>query len=277
MAARIALRTHLAAYVVAFFVRPMVRTYERPVAIATILWAVWVQSQHGSVDAATATAFFVVFGLWGVRKLAYREADTLPQRYYDAFARGDADELAALNRLFRLFHPDSDERAAHENMRLGEEMIVRKRWAEAETALAKVGLDYFPAHSRAVVLNNLAYVTARNGDPLKALEIIERAFAEGDKSPGEKMIKALPSLHGTHGIALFLAGRPEEALALLQLGVKDGTARSRNERWYWLGRVYRTLGRDDEARDAFTRAIDLGGPCTDEAKEALAEATPYRG
>ena len=94
MSARIALHTRLAAYVVAFFVRPMVRTYERPVAIATVLWAGWMWSQRRSLDDATTIAFLVVFALWGARKLAYREADKLPQRYYDAFARGDADELA---------------------------------------------------------------------------------------------------------------------------------------------------------------------------------------
>lgn len=242
--ASIALHTRLAAYVVAFFVRPMVRTYERPVAIATILWAGWVWTERGSLDGATAIAFFVVFGLWGVRKLAYREADKLPQRYYDAFARGDADGLAALNRLFRLFHPDGDERAAHENMRLGEEMIVRKRWAEAENALARVKLDVFPAHSRAVVLNNLAYVTARNGNPTKAIEIVERAFAEGDKAPGAKMIPSLPSLRGTHGIALFLAGRPEEALPLL---------------------------------DAAEDHDETESPFAENARALLATATPFRG
>jgi Flp pilus assembly protein TadD len=156
-------------------------------------------------------------------------------------------------------------------------MIVRKRWAEAHAALSQVDLRLFPAHSRAVVLNNLAYVTARNGDPEKALEIISQAFAEADKAAGAKMVQALPSLRGTHGIALTLAGRHEEALPLLQLGAHEGTDRSRNERLYWLGKVYRMLGRDDDARVAFAMAIELGGPCTEEAKTALADGTPFRG
>src|SRR5690606_38636862 len=92
-----------------------------------------------------------------------------------------------------------------------------------------------------------------------------------------KMVTALPSLRGTHGIALFLAGRHEEALPLLELGAEEGTARSRNERLYWLGRVYRDLGRDDDARASFTRAVELGGPCAEEARAELAAGTPFRG
>lgn len=276
-APRIALRTRLAAYITAFFVLPMVRTYEKPVALATILWTVWVWGQRGVVDVPLAIACAAVGVLAVVRKLAYREADRLPQRYYDAFARGDADELAALNRLFTLFYSDRDERRAHDTMRLGEEMIVRKRWPDAQAALEKVDLEWFPPHSRAVVLNNLAYATARNGNPVAALEIVERAYAEGDKAAGAKMTNALPSMRATHAIALTLAGRHEEALPLLELCVKEGTARSRNERLYWLGYVERMLGRDDEARIAFAQAIELGGPCTEEARAALADGTPFRG
>ena len=280
MAARIAFRKRAAAYVVAFFVRPVIHRYARPVAMATLLWSGWVWNQYGRLDERTTIACLAVFVLWAAQKLAFRETRDLPQRYYDAFARGDADELAALGKLFRLFHPDEDERAAHENMRLGEEMIIRKRWAEAQAALAKVDLDQFVSSSRAVILNNLAYATARSGNPEEALAIIERAYAEADKSPNERMVKALPSLRGTQGIALTLAGRHEEALPLLALGVEDGSARSRSERWYWLGRVHRTLGREDDARDAFAKAIELGGesgPCAEEAKAALAEGTPFRG
>lgn len=275
--ATIAKRTHVAAWVVAFFVRPRVRQYEKPIAMATLLWTLWVWHSTGRPDPNHLAICAGIAFLALVRRLAYSEANKLPERYYAAFARSDAEEMAALSKLFRLFHPDGEERKASELTRLGEEMIVRKRWADAHAALAQVDLRLFPSHSRAVVLNNLAYVTARNGDPTKALEIIEKAYAEGDKSPGEKMIKALPSLRGTHGIALFLAGRYEEALPLLELGAEEGTDRSRNERLYWFGRVLRMLGRDDEARVAFAKAIDLGGPCTDEARTELAEGTPFRG
>src|SRR5690349_14359971 len=106
MAAKIALRTRVAAYVVAFFVRPMVDRYARPVAMATVLWSGWVWNQHGRLDGPMMVACVAIFLLWAARKLAFRETRDLPQRYYDAFARGDADELAALGKLFRLFHPD---------------------------------------------------------------------------------------------------------------------------------------------------------------------------
>jgi tetratricopeptide (TPR) repeat protein len=277
VASSIALRTRIAAHVVAFFARPLVRQYERPVAGATILWAGYVWNWRGSLDTATAIACGVVVLLWAARKLAYRETRDLPTRYYDAFTRGDADELAALRSVFLLYHPDADERAAYENMWIGEEMIVRKGWAEGQAALEKVDLSHFTASSRATILNNLAYVTARNGDPTRALEIIERAFEHGDQSPNEKMVETLPTLHGTKGMALTLAGRHEEALPLLELGVEGGSPRSRNERLYWLGRVHRILGQEDEAQNAFGRAIELGGPCTDDARTALAEATPFRG
>lgn len=277
VATRIALRTRVAAHVVAFFVRPMVRTYERPVAMATLLWAGWVWSQKNTLDRETAAALGAVVILWVARKLAYREANRLPQRYYDAFARGDADEVAALSPLFGLFQADPDERAAYTNMRLGEEMILRKRWAEARAAPAKVDLAHFEKDSQAVILNNLAYTTARNGDPTEAIVLIERAYATADKSPGNKMVRALPSMRATHGIALHLAGRHEEALPLLEVSVDDGSNRVRNERLYWLGRIYRMLGREDDARVAFARAIELGGACTEEARQAIADATPFRG
>jgi tetratricopeptide (TPR) repeat protein len=277
VASSIALRTRIAARVVGFFARPLVHQYKRPVAGATILWAGYTWNWRGSLDTTMAIACGVVAFLWAARKLAYRETRDLPTRYYDAFARSDADELVALRSVFVLYYSDADERAAYENMWLAEEMLVRKRWAESRAAFEQARLRHFSNASRAVILNNLAYVTARNGDPTGALEIIERAYAEADKSPNAAMLQAIGSLHGTKGIALTLAGRHEEAVPLLELGAETGSPRSRSERLYWLGRVHRILGREDEAREAFGRAVELEGPCTEEARSALAEATPFRG
>lgn len=196
MAGRIALRTRLAAWIVAFFVRPTVRTYDKPLALATVLWTVWVWNHRRELDTGLTIACVAAMVLFVVRMLAFLETDRLPQRYHDAFARSDADELAALNQIFRLFHADPEERAAHERMRLGEEMIVRKRWAEARAALEKVDLAHFPAHSRAVVLNNLAYVTARSGNAESALAIIERAYVESDQGRGREDGEGAPEPAG---------------------------------------------------------------------------------
>lgn len=275
--ARIAFHTRVAAYVVAAFVQPMVRQYGRAVAIASILWASYAWYLARELDRTGMALYAGVAFLFVVRWLAFRETAKLPARYYDAFARSDADELAALSKVFRLFHPDRGERAAHERMRFGEEMIVRKRWLDARQALAGIDLGYFPSYSRAVILNNLAYVTARSGDPAGALAIVDRACAEGEKAPREKMAPVMPTLRGTRGIALMLSGKHDEALPLLEDGANEGSARSRNERAYWLGRTYRLLGRHDEARAAFARAVEIQGPCVDDARAALAEiSAPYR-
>jgi tetratricopeptide (TPR) repeat protein len=274
--ARIAPHTRVAAYVSAFFTQRTVRVYARPVALASVLWASYCWFRDGELDGTGIALYVGTAALVVVRWLAFHETRKLTARYHDAFDRGDADELAALSQLFRLFH-DEDERATHMRMRLGEEMIVRKRWLEAHQALAGVNLGIFPRSSRAVILNNLAYVTARMGDPNAALEIVQKAHAEADKAPKEKMAPVMPSLRGTHGIALTLAGRHDEALPLLESAANAGSTRSRNERTYWLGCVYRALGRIDEARASFARAIEMGGPCTDEARVALAAmSSPFR-
>ena len=93
MAARIAFRKRAAAYVVAFFVRPVIHRYARPVAMATLLWSGWVWNQHGRLDERTTIACLAVFVLWAAQKLAFRETRDLPKSYYDSFERGDADEV----------------------------------------------------------------------------------------------------------------------------------------------------------------------------------------
>lgn len=227
---------------------------------------------------ATAIAGWIVLVSWLlVRRAAFREVAALPARYLDAFANSDADALADLHRVSGLFYDDPRVADANWRCRVGEEMLVRKRWPEARAALADVDHDVLPLESRALALNNLAYATARCGDAETAVTLAERALALAERLDTEAMRSRISSLRGTLGIALTLANRHEDALPILEeVAEEDAMDRLRNERLYWLGRVYRAVGRQDDATAAWTRAAGIAGPCADDARSALAARMPFR-
>lgn len=224
-----------------------------------------------------AIAAWIGLGIWLLfLRAAYREVGRLPTHYYQAFVRSDADALATLGKLWLQLY-DHDEWVAESllNVLLGDELLARKQWALGRDALAKVNPKALNGAYGIVLRNNLAYATARSGDPATAIPMAESALAEAKETDASAIV---PSVKGTLGIALTLDGRHEEALPLLEEAVRaGGEARSQNERLYWLGHAYRALGRSDDAVDAFTRSASFDGPSTEDARAALAERTPFRG
>lgn len=257
-------------------VPPPMRVMHALAVLCALVWPVLDALQGGGWDAALvawpALAAWIV-----VRRAALRETRKLPARYADAFARSDADALAEVRRLYGYLYADSVVADAIMHALAGTELLVRKQWGDARDELAKVERRVLPKEVDVISLNNLAYATARAGDAARGVILVESALEQARHVETDAMKRSLPSLHGTHGIALHLAGRHEDALPILEeVAQADGIDRLRNERLYWLGCAYRAVGRDDDAHAAFSRAADIEGPCRDDARAELAGRTPFR-
>jgi hypothetical protein len=267
----------VAARIVGMLVRPTTRMMHTLFILCLIIWPL-LHGLTGGFD-AWSIGGWCVFGAWLIlRAAAFRELRKLPQRYADAFERGDADALAEVSRLFAYVYADSVMADAMLHSLAGVELIVRKKWIEARDELAKVKRRVLPKESDVVALNNFAYATARAGDATKAVTLAESAVEQARHIDTPTMKRYIASLRGTHAIALHLADRNDEALPILEeVAREEALPRLVNERSYWLGRVYRALGRQDDAHAAFSRAAAVEGPCRDEARSELASSTPFRG
>lgn len=111
---------------------------------------------------------------------------------------------------------EADERspslnAAVENLQAVGDLLAG-RLEEAATRLEAVPLEQVGTPTRAVILNNLAWVELRRaGDPIKALSWAREAVRGMPKEP---------AVHGTYGAALIEAGgSPREALHHLDQAV----------------------------------------------------------
>jgi tetratricopeptide (TPR) repeat protein len=121
--------------------------------------------------------------------------------------------------------------------------------------------------SNAVLANNLAsLITTHRTDP----ESLERAFAIARRLRDSEV----PHFQDTYGWILHRRGDSEQALPYLEAaatGLPDNPLVL-----FHLGEVRFTLGRMAEARDAFTRAVELAGeddplPQVASARARLAE------
>lgn len=72
------------------------------------------------------------------------------------------------------------------------------------------------------------------------------------------------------GILLFFAGRPQEALAFLQLATHAAPREA--EGWLFLGNVYFQLGERDKAIEAWETYLRLGGEARERVQELIAMA-----
>lgn len=194
-------------------------------------------------------------------------------RYKAAYERGDLAEAEHFSALMRALSGvnDSPESLEMEKVGKGERLILSERWAEARDVLASIDRSLLPEMNRPGILNNLAYATAQAGDPERAIELVGKGLKEaealGDTYPPEK----LPFFRGTHGIALTLAGRHEDAIALLAPLLEiEKPPRARSARTYYLGQSLRALGRTAEATRALEVAAAGEGPFVERAKTALA-------
>jgi tetratricopeptide (TPR) repeat protein len=228
-----------------------------------------------SAIALPEIGFFVAAGvvpMWFVtRWLARWELGRLPMYQADAHARGDADALAEVRRIWTSLGAKGPRAEALAKLLEGEELALREKWTEARDAFVAVDLSALPAAHGINVKNWIAYATAQAGDPLRALGIIDEAIATASEADR-------PPLEQTRARVLVLLGRPGDALSFLEASVKEAVHdRALNQRFYWLGLANEGLGNDDAARQAFERAAALDGPFKEKASKALISKTPFRG
>ena len=119
-----------------------------------------------------------------------------------------------------------------------------------------------------------AELALSQGDPALALEIVERLI---DSAPGEQVGSVITFLWRLKGEALAVIGQAEKAVPLLQGAIEN--ARTQGERFQlWrthasLGRLYRALDLQEEARKEFATAREL----IDELSVSLADKTLKAG
>jgi tetratricopeptide (TPR) repeat protein len=205
-------------------------------------------------------------------------AADLNARYREAFERGDvatAEQLSARMRDMSDVSPASREM---EKVGRGERLILMERWAEARDVLASIDRAVLPLMNRPGILNNLAYATALAGDPERAIEWILQAQEEAEAIGADYPREKLQFMRGTQAIALSLADKHEEAIAILEpLIAIEKPVRARSTRAYFLGRSYRAIGRTADAARAFELAAGGEGPFVEAAKGALGDDRSGQG
>jgi tetratricopeptide (TPR) repeat protein len=198
-------------------------------------------------------------------------------QYKEAFERGDVAEATRLRALVRAGLPDSLPVRNSELVGQGELLLLEERWAEARDVLAKVDRSLLPEANRPGVLSNLAYATAQAGEPERGVELVGRALAEAAAQGTDYPPEKLPFLRGTHGVALSLAGRHDDAIAHLEpLAPITKPKRARSTRLYFLAQSYRALGRFDDTVRTLSLSADGEGRFAQRAREALAKLHPHR-
>src|SRR5262249_44537024 len=94
--------------------------------------------------------------------------------------------------------------------------------------------------------NSLAWCLAHTGQTDRAVDIARNTIARASDS-------LRPFCHGTLGVALVLARRPQEGMAELEVALKTGedNAEAQCIRAFYFGEALRGLGRIDEAVAAY--------------------------
>lgn len=229
------------------------------------------------VFAALALALMIPMSLFIAVQRTSASRARLLRAYKEAYERGDLAEVARLRPLVRAGLPDTPSTRNSEKVGDGETHLLHERWAQARDVLATVDFAILPKTSRPGVLSNLAYATAQAGEPERGIELVRDALAQAEALGGEYPQEKLPYLRGTHGVALHLAGRHEEAIDELEpLMAVETPKRARTTRAYYLAQSYRALGRFGEAAATFTVAAGGVGPFAQRARDALANLHPHR-
>lgn len=156
----------------------------------------------------------VAFGIIAWSYAAQVSVRNFAARYEEAFAERDLAAIARLRRLYEGEHPRTP--AEHALRHVGDaELFMRlERWEEARESYAKIDRDCIPPGARPGVLGAHGFVTARAGEPDLGVALLERATAEADAMRSYPEDKRW-NLRTRHGMALSLAQRHEEAIAML--------------------------------------------------------------
>jgi tetratricopeptide (TPR) repeat protein len=185
-------------------------------------------------------------GLWG------EEAKTLLDAYW-ASARDHGD--LALARVLGSTYPEPSPDPALEAVRLSgvaQELIVRQEWGGARAVLERIELAGFSTPTRVLIISDLALATALTGDVDRAVHVAAEAVKNAHVLPD---VEKRATVHGIYAVALSLAQRHEEALAMFAALRTHGTPRERSLLCYFEGESLLQLGCTIDARIAYVNAM----------------------
>ncbi len=198
-------------------------------------------------------------GLWG------EEAKKLLDAYWMS-ARDHGD--LALARVLGSTYPEPSNDPALEAVRMSgvaQELIVRTEWAGARAVLEQIDLGWFAGEARVLLISDLALVTALTGDPdravLVATEAVKNAHVLSD-------LEKRAIVHGTYAVALSLAQRHDEALAMFH-SLRTHGARARALFAYFEGESLLQIGCVIDARAAYVIATAFDDPWSRRAREMI--------
>ena len=130
-------------------------------------------------------------------------------------------------------------------------------------------------------LSSPGLVESMPSDPAEIYSRAEEFFANRQYPQAAELYEQLltfspddAEIHNNLGLTLFYIGRADEALRALNEGVAANPEHQRI--WLTLGYVNSQLGNTDAAREALTRATEIGGNASirEAAMEMLAELPP---
>ncbi len=175
-------------------------------------------------------------------------------------------------------------RVGMEQLRLYEAQLLslEKKHAQAAKLLASVDMKVLGEAWAPVLWNNLAWYRVLAGDAPNALSAARASLDAAEKTT-RPLFSAGSDLRalqlGTLGAALAISGESEEAVEKLEQAIaRGGTKKHQSAREYFLGEALASMGRDDDARAAYARAISEA-PDTElaqRAAERLKALKPYR-
>lgn len=147
-------------------------------------------------------------------------------------------------------------RGYEEEMRAGLAALLtlEEKFDEALREMEALDLGLLSEETRRVVQNNMSCCLACTGQAEKAIEVSQSLLHHFE----EKQIQIPPYGFGTLGTAYFFAGKPREAIELLEKGlaIAKDDPRGQANRAYYLGESHLKLGEIEQAKLAYHRACE---------------------
>lgn len=174
----------------------------------------------------------------------------------------DQHLAAARGVLAELREAYAGSRKGLELLRLYEANILslERRYSDARALLDSVDRSLLSSAMRPWLLNNLAWSLVQLGEGQRAVEAARQSMSSsddaGDRPASVEDVRAYQL--GTLGAALVVDDKPDEGVALLEQALtRGGRPRAQAARAFYLGEGLAALGRVDEARASWQRAVDL--------------------
>lgn len=216
-----------------------------------------------------------------VALLVLHRMTQLGHRLGRAVVAHDLEEAARLRRLIDGEGPPRNR--VEKNVRMlgeAEALLAVEKWAEARDLFATIDIDALVALAQPGVVSELGYATAHAGQPAEGVEHLLRAVAMAEAVPSYPRGKRW-FVDQRLGVALSLAGRHDEAIAVLDDVTSNGLGEPRpwTEALYFLARSLGAMGETEGSSEVMAVASSEGeGPFAARARAALALAlgAPHR-